>query len=298
MKASEAARRESRRWGCCAFGVAAGLAVVAMPRVSRADVAPLVEVALVPPVSLFGWENPEKDVYGIDANIIHDRARNVYGAAVGMFASVDKDLWGVAFNIAGSTVDGKMRGLQISGFYNRTDGNFMGLQFGVLKNTLAGYRAYGAQLSVFKNESLADFSGLQFSGFVNETSGFKSSGIFIAGLTNWDDAEVTTGIEISLLNFKSGQFWGIQTGFLNVVDDNEKVKSTHGIDWVPYGDMTGLQIGVINIGGWVRGMQVGVFNYASTLTGLQVGAINIAPGKGSLTFFPGLNPGFATERDK
>jgi hypothetical protein len=263
---------------------------------AKASVAPVVEVAFVPPVSLWGWENPRKDVYGVDVNVIYDRARNVYGASVGTYMVVDRDFWGVSANAIGCQVDGKVRGLQLSGFYNRAEGDFIGLQASLMKNVLTGYSAFGVQIALAKNESLADFNGVQLAGFVNETSGFEANGIFLSGIMNWDDAEVTTGLQVAPMNWKTGRFHGIQVGVVNAVSDSAKVGRSNAYDFVPYGDVVGVQLGLVNIGGWVRGLQIGLINYASTLSGLQVGAINVAPGKGSLTFFPGVNPGFATER--
>lgn len=56
------------------------------------------------------------------------------------------------------------------------------------------------------------------------------------------------------------------------------------------GSMSGLQIGVINIGGTINGGQIGVINIARNLTGFQVGAVNVAS-RGKLPFMVGFLAG-------
>ncbi len=250
------------------------------------------ELALTPSASLWSWRSHPRFIYGLDANVIYDHPYAIYGASIGTYITIDTDLLGAAVDWIGSRVEGKMWGAQIGGIYNRADGDVRGLQVALYKNVTTGPRARGIQAAVFKNESLADFTGLQVALFVNETSGLTAQGVFVSAMTNWNDAELTRGIEVSLANLTSGTFQGLQIGGVNVVNDNAKVDRPHLDEYTPYGDITGVQVGLINIGGWVKGAQLGVINYARTLSGIQLGVLNFTSGNHSLRFLPGINPGF------
>lgn len=251
-----------------------------------------IELSLYGGASLSAWANPKKTVLGVDVNVLYSHADRLWGVGVGMFAELDRDLLGLQLNVFGNLVGGSARGLQLSPFYNRVVGDFLGLQLTAGKNVLKGYTATGIQLAGLKNETLADFTGLQLAAIVNEASGFEYAGLQVAAGFNWSDAELFTGGQVSaFFNTHHGDFTGVQVGLVNNVSASEKRDEF----FRSQGQLIGMQVGLINIGGWVRGAQVGLVNYAAALTGLQVGLINIAK-RGALPFMLGANLGFASEK--
>jgi hypothetical protein len=296
---------------------AIAVAVVALMLVAgsrRGWAGTLFDVGVAPPVSLFGWQS-HKSVYGLDVAVAYDRPWNAYGLAVtGGWLHIDHDAGGIVIsgfatvigdsNLSWELATGHNRAappssahaLMVSGFYNAAHADFTGIQLSAGKNVLTGISAHAIQASVFKNESLADFTGLQAAVFVNEASGLELAGLQIAGVLNWSESEVTSALVVGAVNLDWGKFRGVQLGAFNKVSDSDKVRHADPLGFDPFGDVSGIQIGLVNIGGWVRGAQIGVVNFASSLSGLQIGAINITGGNRSLAFFPGLNPGFASRR--
>lgn len=72
-----------------------------------------------------------------------------------------------------------------------------------------------------------------------------------------------SGVHLAFWNSTNGAFGGVQLAVVNAnaMDDS---------------DMTGLQLGVLNVAGWMYGAQLGAVNVASRSRGLQLGAINVA----------------------
>ena len=121
----------------------------------------------------------DEDMYGIDTALFYSSARDSYGLHVGLIGSLSGSGIGVRTSALYDVADGAVRGVQISGFYNRAgkdydlSGDFSGIQVTAGKNTVVGMKAYGIQIAGYKNESVADLAGIQIGGFINETDGFK-----------------------------------------------------------------------------------------------------------------------------
>ncbi|MDF7798723.1 hypothetical protein P4C99_04570 [Pontiellaceae bacterium B1224] len=108
-------------------------------------------------------------------------------------------------------------------------------------------------------------------GFVNGTTGDASGlqGLFIYPLYSY--AENYTGAQISLVNYASGEFVGLQWGAVNIANN-----------------LTGAQLGIVNYAGTVDGgFQWGLVNYAETTHNLfQLGLANIMVDNNWFTDFP------------
>lgn len=108
-------------------------------------------------------------------------------------------------------------------------------------------------------------------GFVNGTTGDSSGlqGLLIYPLYAY--AENHTGAQISLVNYASGEFVGLQWGAVNYAQA-----------------LTGMQWGLVNIGKEVDGaFQWGFVNYAETAHNLfQLGLVNVIADNEWFSDFP------------
>jgi hypothetical protein len=104
------------------------------------------------------------------------------------------------------------------------------------------------------NRTTEDFKGYQ-GGLVGVTHGRVSG---------WQDNWA--------VNVAEGQFYGLQTGLVNLVGTGE-----------------GVQFGAYNSADYMSGLQIAVVNFAEDLNGVQVGLINIIRSKGSFPILPLVN---------
>jgi len=115
-----------------------------------------------------------------------------------------------------------------------------------------------------------------------------------------------TGVQMGGLNWDHGEMYGLQFGVDNVfqgtADSGSSARAAansgaHGVQLgglnivFPEGQLTGAQIGVINIAKHMEGLQLGVINIAEQMRGVQIGALNFLP-NGSVAFMPILNASF------
>ena len=250
---------------------------------------PVEVTILAPPLSFFRWKDPAKVVTGVDLALGYAHSRRVYGISAGVAATIDDDAVGVIAHVLYNRVGGNARAI-MGGAYNRVDGEFRGVQLGIFKNVVTGPVGGGLQIAVLKNEVLADFYGIQVSPFINEASGFEYRGIQASIFGNWSEAESYRGIQAGGFNAAWGRLAGLQVGVVNYIGDSDKR------DAVPYpldARFSGIQIGVINVGGHVHGVQLGLINIARSLAGAQFGVLNFSR-HGGLPFMLGVNAGAST----
>ncbi|QBG48695.1 hypothetical protein EGM51_15265 [Verrucomicrobia bacterium S94] len=128
----------------------------------------------------------------------------------------------------------------------------------------------GVSIGVWNENPSPEFQW-QF-GFVNGSTG-DSVGVkwFVFLPTIYNYAEDYTGASLGLVNYASGEFVGLQWGFVNYAQA-----------------LTGAQLGFVNIGKEVDGaFQWGFVNYAETAHNLfQLGLVNIISDNEWFTDFP------------
>ena len=113
----------------------------------------------------------------------------------------------------------------------------------------------GLSLSFF-GVATGNFSGVQWDGFHARTEG---------NFSGWQDAFVPR---------TCGDLAGVQTGWVSLVDgDMDGVSFGLFYDHVG-GEMTGVQLGIVNRAGSINGLQVGFVNFAGKGYGLQIGLLN------------------------
>ncbi len=145
------------------------------------------------------------------------------GVALGLVATtVQADARGLMATLGANVVHGEMRGIQLSGAWNKAGGLY-GLQFNCGVNRASGL-GKGAQIGLIAN--VADVTGdlAQFAPVLN-WSGGSTRGLQ-AGLVNW-------GREVE----------GLQFGAVNVA-----------------GHVSGMQVGLINYADTLEGSPIGVIN--------------------------------------
>lgn len=133
---------------------------------------------------------------------------------------------------------GGIKGAELGGLFNKTNGTVTGAQFGGLGNFVAG-----------------NVTGGQFAGLINAASSFK--GIQMGGLINKVEDKEGSSLEETPRNI------GVQAAGLYNLQANS---------------MKGVQIGLININReHIQGAQIaGLLNKTKTISGVQFGLINIA----------------------
>ena len=136
-------------------------------------------------------------------------------------------------------------------------------------------------------------------GFVNSTTGNFTGVGGVFALYNFVGG-TTTGIQWGLVNGTEGAVLGWQGGFINVNDAKLTGLQTGFLNYndSETADLSGLQLGCVNIAKHVYGIQFGFINYAETLQGVQIGLWNQVSSRDWGQFaplpkvFPFINVGF------
>ncbi|MFC2132978.1 LA_2272 family surface repeat-containing protein [Bacteroidota bacterium] len=101
-----------------------------------------------------------------------------------------------------------------------------------------------------------------------------------------------TGFDLGLVSHTTGEFKGVQFGFLGISDSDFTGWQDNSINWTK-GKFKGLQFGIVNYAKSMSGVQFGLVNYTMYMDkGLQIGLINIIKENGAFPFFPIVNWSF------
>ncbi|XXF78398.1 caspase family protein [Myxococcaceae bacterium GXIMD 01537] len=148
----------------------------------------------------------------------------------------------------------------------------------------------GAQVAGALNVARGSLNGIQTAGLINYAGGeVKGFGQFAAGinaargglhgmqgamLVNWAGG-ASEGLQAALgVNAAGNDFLGLQVA-MGVNHTRGHVLGMQGaLGLNRANSLTGLQVGLLNVGGDVTGAQLGLINVARTVTGLQLGLIN------------------------
>jgi hypothetical protein len=110
----------------------------------------------------------------------------------------------------------------------------------------------------------------------------------------------TTGVQMGLVNYTEGEVLGWQSGWFNISSAKVIGLQTALVNWndSTSADLSGVQIGFVNIAKHVYGVQFGFVNYAASLKGVQIGLWNQVDSRDWDQFdplpkvFPFINVGF------
>lgn len=101
-----------------------------------------------------------------------------------------------------------------------------------------------------------------------------------------------TGFDLGLVSHTTGEFKGVQFGFIGISDSDFTGWQDNTVNWTK-GKFKGLQVGIVNYAKNMTGVQFGLVNYAVYMNeGLQIGLINIIKENGAFPFFPIVNWSF------
>jgi len=157
-----------------------------------------------------------------------------------------------SFNLAGGLAGG-LQGVEIGSAFNIVTGSVCGLQLAGAVNV--GWReTRGAQLAGALNLTGA-LRGAQLAGAINLAGPVR--GAQIAGGLNL--AVGLAGVQLAPVNLSIGDVSGAQLGVIDLARD-----------------VSGAQLGVIDLAASVHGAQIGVINVAGRVRGAQIGVINVA----------------------
>lgn len=175
------------------------------------------------------------------------------------------------FNLIYGVV-GEVEGLQL-GMFNDVRGPVQGLQLGLFLNgaaeSLRGASIAGAMSSVGRVNA-----GLQAAGLLT-MSGGTTDGIQAAFLGNLTRGSLRGAQFAGLMNVSGGESKGLQVSFVTNI-----AKHLRGGQFSMLGNyaenVTGLQVGLVNIGGRVRGTQIGLVNIAKEVEGMPIGLVSVS----------------------
>ena len=195
---------------------------------------------------------------------------DVSGLRLGLFWGDSLTLKGVDISLLGAAGLVNMYGLEYS-LFNSVSRDTRGLQIGVLGNYV-GLSFVGAQISAFLNMNTDDSTGFELA-CVNNNSGFV--GGQIGAICNWNSG-AASGIQLSsIINRGLNSYSGLSISAINLTPR-----------------FSGCQIGVFNIASDMgAGLQLGLFNAAGDLTGLQIGVMNFN-GTSVVPTLPVINANF------
>ncbi|WP_223639903.1 caspase family protein [Corallococcus sp. EGB] len=182
---------------------------------------------------------------------------------------------GLALGFAGNVYDAEVSGLAMALGFNTSGGDVSGAQLSLVTN-VAGGSVTGAQAALGLNVANGDVDGVgQLAVGANIARGA------LGGVQAALGANVTTsnatGVQLSLgVNHANGTMKGIQfaLGVNSVTTAARGLQGSVLLNRAP--SLTGMQLGLINVGGDVTGMQLGIINVADTVHGMQLGLVNVS----------------------
>ena len=210
------------------------------------------------------------------------QSSEVHGLRFNLFGARNSHLSGFDFGTFYNRIDGEMVGVQVAGFSNRAEGDSVGFQIaplginrvgmipeeGEATGTFGGIQVGGKNVAV-------DLDGFQL-GLGNNT--LRQRGLQLGVISNrssvitgaqvglYNNAERGLGIRIGLL--ATGRSWrGMQ---LSLWNGSQQVGASAT-------EMTGIQAGLVNVTNDITGMQFGALHNSSSLgTGVQIGLWNVS----------------------
>ncbi|NOK12357.1 caspase family protein [Corallococcus exercitus] len=182
---------------------------------------------------------------------------------------------GLALGLAGNVYDAEVSGLAMALGFNTSGADVDGAQLSLVTN-VAGGGVRGAQGTLGLNVANGDVDGVgQLALGANVARG-ALGGVQAALGANVTTADAT-GVQLSLgVNHANGTMKGVQftLGLNSVATAARGIQGSVLLNRAP--SLTGVQLGLINVGGDVSGMQLGLINVADTVHGMQLGLVNVS----------------------
>ncbi|RYZ34184.1 MAG: caspase family protein [Myxococcaceae bacterium] len=182
---------------------------------------------------------------------------------------------GLALGLVGNMYDAEVEGAALALGFNVAGGEVSGAQLSVVTN-VARMGVLGAQAALGLNLSNGNVDGVgQLSLGANIARGGMRGMQATLGL-NVATQDVT-GLQLSLgVNHTNGALHGVQftLGVNSVAGDMTGLQGAMALNRAH--SLTGMQLGLINVGGDVTGMQLGLINVASVVHGVQLGLVNVS----------------------
>ena len=189
-----------------------------------------------------------------------------------------------------ATSTGRLRGAQLSAIAASSQGKLEGAQVAGLAGVVRG-NTEGAQLSGIANLHMGDLQGAQLAGGAailrGDVLGVQGAGGVVSTIGNVEGAQLA-----ALATFCSGEVRGGQAAAFNIAA--QLTGAQVGVANLAAGGLDGFQLGVVNVsaGDELSGAQMGLVNVAGRGAATQVGVINVAQHNdgtslGLLNFVPG-----------
>jgi hypothetical protein len=232
------------------------------------------QISIVHPVGTHGRQSINH-VYNLSLNLLTGKVGGVKGVGVsGLYERVESSVSGIQTSGLANLVGGQVKGIQTSGIVNIVNGRTIGIQTAGVAN-LVNNGMKGIQTSGVVSIANVGMKGIQTSGIINMVNN-QMSGIQLSGIVNTVNGE-TKGIQASgLANITNGEMKGIQVSGFNLVNGGMKGLHVSGIANLVNGGMKGIQVsGIANlVSDEMKGIQIaGIGNGFSNMTGLQIGGI-------------------------
>jgi hypothetical protein len=182
---------------------------------------------------------------------------------------------GLAMGLAGNMYDAEVSGVAMALGYNTSGARVDGAQLSLLTN-VAGAGVTGVQATLGLNVANGDVDGVgQLALGANVARG---SLVGLQGALGANIATVdATGLQLSLgINHANGTMRGVQftVGMNSAAAGARGLQGSVLLNRAP--SLTGMQLGLINVGGDVTGLQLGLINVGNVVHGAQVGLVNVA----------------------
>lgn len=216
---------------------------------------------------------PDK-IYDFNLFLFSSNCRSVKGLSLGLgFNFIGEDASGALFSGIGNFIGGNSSSLQAAGIANQVKGHGSGVQLAGILNSVSQDMT-GAQAAIFYNYA-GLLQGAQFSMLMNYVlNDSKYAQLALgANLANGKAQGVQAAIAFNMAyeNLSGAQ---LVVGANVAADQVKGAQLAVGANAAK--NITGAQIGMINLTRKITGMQIGVFNFGEQIDGGQIGVFNIA----------------------
>ncbi|CAM4324582.1 caspase family protein [Corallococcus soli] len=220
-----------------------------------------VNVSLIPAVSTNQLRAGDAQVENLFAlGVINGGTALGGGLALSFLGNVyDAEVEGEALSLGFNVAGGEVHGAQLSLVTNVARSGVAGLQATLGLNLSNGDVDGVGQLSLGSNIARGGMQGIQ-----------ATLGLNVA-------TQDVTGMQLSLgVNHANGRLDGVQftLGANSVAGDMKGLQGALAFNRAH--SVTGMQLGLINVGGDVTGMQLGLINVAGAVRGMQLGLVNVS----------------------
>ncbi|MCA9665380.1 MAG: caspase family protein [Myxococcales bacterium] len=228
--------------------------------------------ALLPGV---GWGG-SGTITNFSFGLIASHTTRLRGMDVGLGATfATEDARGMQLSLGFNYIGHDLRGIQLTLGANYIGRDLKGLQVSLGANMLAEDLVAGAQFTLGMNLASRDMLGSQIALGLNVAGG-DVDGTQIALGANIA-AGVVDGAQISLgTNVAARGVDGTQITLGANIAAGEMRGSQIAVGLNQARHLSGVQIGLLNVGGTINGAQIGLINIAHTVTATQIGLINAA----------------------